>query len=157
MYDGFEDITLDEVIQKPNMMNKKFISQLSQSIKADEHEAQKEDNQQILIDLYGDPKMLFARFESNFYEAKLTFIYNNNNNFLLKCKHCNQLFTCWKIKQDKYLKCPKSINNDEQHEIDTSFNVNKFITYIRSKYKISWREIYWKVWSFLNVFKCESC
>ena len=35
--------------------------------------------------------------------------------------------------------------------------MKKFVTFVRETYRISWREIYWKVWSYLYVFKCERC
>jgi len=35
--------------------------------------------------------------------------------------------------------------------------MKKFVTHVRETYRISWREIYWKVWSFLYVFRCERC
>jgi hypothetical protein len=28
---------------------------------------------------------------------------------------------------------------------------------VRETYRISWREIYWKVWSYLYIFKCDRC
>ena len=41
--------------------------------------------------------------------------------------------------------------------MDRSWDLKKFVTYVREQYRISWREIYWKVWSYLYVFKCERC
>lgn len=35
--------------------------------------------------------------------------------------------------------------------------MKKFITYVRETYRISWKEIYWKVWSHLNYFRCSKC
>lgn len=31
------------------------------------------------------------------------------------------------------------------------------MTFVRETYRISWREIYWKVWSYLYIFKCDRC
>jgi len=31
------------------------------------------------------------------------------------------------------------------------------VTFVRETYRISWREIYWKVWSYLYVFRCNRC
>ena len=28
---------------------------------------------------------------------------------------------------------------------------------MRETYRISWKEIYWKVWSYLHIFKCTVC
>ena len=39
-----------------------------------------------------------------------------------------------------------------KHVIDTSWDLKKFITFIRETYRISWKEIFWKVWSYLYLF-----
>jgi hypothetical protein len=44
-----------------------------------------------------------------------------------------------------------------KHTIDKDWDLKKFITYIRETYRISWKEIYWKVWSYLYLFKCQNC
>jgi hypothetical protein len=44
-----------------------------------------------------------------------------------------------------------------KHLIDKDWDLKKFITYVRETYRISWKEIYWKVWSFLYIFKCNCC
>lgn len=44
-----------------------------------------------------------------------------------------------------------------KHVIDKDWDLKKFITYIRETYRISWKEIYWKVWSHLHIFKCNRC
>lgn len=44
-----------------------------------------------------------------------------------------------------------------KHLIDKEWDLKKFITYVRETYRISWKEIYWKVWSFLYIFKCGTC
>ena len=44
-----------------------------------------------------------------------------------------------------------------KHVIDKEWDLKKFITFVRETYRISWKEIYWKVWSYLYIFKCERC
>ena len=44
-----------------------------------------------------------------------------------------------------------------KHVVDKSWDLKKFVTFVRETYRISWREIYWKVWSYLYVFRCDSC
>ena len=41
--------------------------------------------------------------------------------------------------------------------VDRAWDLKKFVTFVRETYRISWREIYWKVWSYLQVFKCDRC
>ena len=45
----------------------------------------------------------------------------------------------------------------QKHVIDRQWDLKKFVTFVRETYRISWREIYWKVWSYLYVFRCERC
>lgn len=41
--------------------------------------------------------------------------------------------------------------------VDRTWDLKKFVTFVRETYRISWREIYWKVWSYLFIFKCDRC
>lgn len=41
--------------------------------------------------------------------------------------------------------------------MDRAWDLKKFVTFVRETYRISWREIYWKVWSYLYIFKCDRC
>eukprot|EP00347_Sterkiella_histriomuscorum_P020422 403337867 len=70
-----------------------------------------------------------------------------------------------KERKDKLLlSCPKGkvfIDDHGQqrakHVINKEWDLKKFITYVRETYRISWKEIYWKVWSYLHIFKCNKC
>ena len=42
-----------------------------------------------------------------------------------------------------------------KHVIDKNWDLKKFVTFVRETYRISWKEIYWKVWSYLHLMKCE--
>lgn len=44
-----------------------------------------------------------------------------------------------------------------KHVIDRNWDLKKFVTFVRETYRISWKEIYWKVWSYLNLIRCERC
>ena len=35
--------------------------------------------------------------------------------------------------------------------------MKKFITYVRETYRISWKEIFWKVWAQLKILECTEC
>lgn len=44
-----------------------------------------------------------------------------------------------------------------KHVIDRNWDLKKFVTFVRETFRISWKEIYWKVWSYLNLIKCDRC
>lgn len=35
--------------------------------------------------------------------------------------------------------------------------MNKFIKFVKERYRVSWRELYWKTWSFNYSLKCVKC
>ena len=85
----------------------------------------------------------------------------DEKNYLHKCAYCLKLFT---KSQQQVLACTKGkafidYNGQQRakHVIDKEWDLKKFITYVRETYRISWKEIYWKVWSHLNYFKCSKC
>jgi len=45
----------------------------------------------------------------------------------------------------------------QKHVIDKDWDLKKFITYIRENYRISWKEIFWKVWAQLKIMNCVTC
>ena len=44
-----------------------------------------------------------------------------------------------------------------KHVIDRNWDLKKFVTFVRETYRISWKEIYWKVWSYLYLIRCDRC
>lgn len=44
-----------------------------------------------------------------------------------------------------------------KHVVDKNWDLKKFVTFVRETYRISWKEIYWKVWSYLHLLKCDRC
>ena len=44
-----------------------------------------------------------------------------------------------------------------KHVIDRNWDLKKFVTFVRETYRISWKEIYWKVWSYLYLVRCDRC
>ena len=127
----------------------------------EDHEETKAGNVNLVIELFGKP--IFSLYEEQLYEKTLAVIYKHNQNFLLKCKHCDKLFTRQKVKQNKFLTCLKTnISHDNKfsrgrHDIDLHWNVKSFILYAHKHVGLSWREIYWKVWSYMYIFNCEHC
>lgn len=41
--------------------------------------------------------------------------------------------------------------------VDKNWDLKKFVTFVRETYRISWKEIYWKVWSYLHLLRCDRC
>mmetsp|Transcript_61775 Transcript_61775/g.85101 ORF Transcript_61775/g.85101 Transcript_61775/m.85101 type:complete len:188 (-) Transcript_61775:1906-2469(-) len=98
---------------------------------------------------------------SRLFMKKLELLLEKEKNYLNKCAFCSKLFT---KKQRKVLSCRKGKNfidcNGQmraKHVIDRNWDLKKFVTYVRETYRISWKEIYWKVWSYLYMFKCDRC
>ena len=98
---------------------------------------------------------------SRLFMKKLELLLEKDKNYLHKCAYCMTLFT---KNQRQLLSCPKGkvfIDDHGQqrakHVINKEWDLKKFITYVRETYRISWKEIYWKVWSYLHIFKCNKC
>jgi hypothetical protein len=98
---------------------------------------------------------------SRLFMKKLELLLEKEKNYLHKCAYCNKLFT---KKQRKVLACKKGtafIDSNGQmrakHVIDRNWDLKKFVTFVRETYRISWKEIYWKVWSYLTLVKCDRC
>ena len=115
----------------------------------------------VSLDRLNSLKERKDKLVSRLFMKKLELLLEKNSNYLYKCAHCNKLFT---IDQREVLHCSKGksyIDYNGQvtakHVIDRSWDLKKFVTFVRETYRISWREIYWKVWSYLEVFMCERC
>lgn len=92
---------------------------------------------------------------------KLEVLLEKDKNYLHRCGYCLGLFTRG---QRKLLACPKGRafidaqgRMKAEHAIDKEWDLKKFITFVRETYRISWKEIYWKVWAYLHVFSCAQC
>ena len=91
---------------------------------------------------------------------KLEKMFEKEENMLYKCEYCNELFT---ESQKQWMTCPKANifidfhgNVIAEHLRDPAWDINHFITFLR-KQALSWREIYWKIWSRLMDYKCSIC
>ncbi|KAL0207005.1 hypothetical protein P9112_012716 [Eukaryota sp. TZLM1-RC] len=80
---------------------------------------------------------------------------------LAKCKCCGEVFSTRFINE---LLCFDSIGFVDfrgkkltRHEVDDSFDVNQWFFELKSSQKLSWRDIYWKVFGLLTVFDCSTC
>jgi hypothetical protein len=82
-------------------------------------------------------------------------------NALYRCVRCNQILP-GKFFQN--LECAKAEPRIDAlgrlrvtHLLEHTWETKKFINFVRETYRISWREIFWKVWSHLNGFWCRTC
>lgn len=98
---------------------------------------------------------------SRLFMKKLELLLEKEKNYLHKCAYCSKLFT---KKQRKVLSCRSGttfVDSNGQmrakHVIDRNWDLKKFVTFVRETYRISWKEIYWKVWSYLSLLKCDRC
>ena len=98
---------------------------------------------------------------SRLFMKKLELLLEKEKNYLHKCAYCSKLFT---KKQRKVLACKQGLQSIDangqmraKHVIDRNWDLKKFVTFVRETYRISWKEIYWKVWSYLNLIRCDRC
>jgi hypothetical protein len=98
---------------------------------------------------------------SRLYMKKLEILLEKERTYLHKCAFCNHLFI---LEHRAVLHCSKAksvIDHNGElrslHVIDRTWELKKFVTFIRETYRISWREIYWKIWGYLHVLKCGRC
>jgi hypothetical protein len=98
---------------------------------------------------------------SRLFMKKLELLLEKDKNQLHKCAYCSKLFT---KKQRKVLTCRDGLQSIDangqmraKHVIDRNWDLKKFVTFVRETYRISWKEIYWKVWSYLNLIRCDRC
>ena len=115
----------------------------------------------VSLDRLNQLKERKDKLVSRLFMKKLELLLEKESNYLYKCAHCNRLFT---MSQRKVLHCAKAKSYIDcngqiraKHVVDKSWDLKKFVTFVRETYRISWREIYWKVWSYLYVFKCGRC
>lgn len=115
----------------------------------------------VHLDILDQLKERKDKLVSRLFMKKLELLLEKDKNYLLKCAYCNELFT---KDQRKYLKCYKGrqiIDAHGQmlanHVQDKEWDLKKFVTFIRETYRISWKEIYWKVWAHLNMMSCGRC
>jgi hypothetical protein len=43
-----------------------------------------------------------------------------------------------------------------KHVADRSWDINKFLMFLKQK-SISWKDMYWKIWSRLLTYECSEC
>ena len=98
---------------------------------------------------------------SKLYMKKLEILLEDENHALFRCVYCNKLFT---REQKNWSICSKTnIFIDfhgrviAEHVADRFWDTNKFIHYLRQQCNLSWKEIYYKIWSHFVVLHCGEC
>jgi len=98
---------------------------------------------------------------SKLYMKKLELLLEDENHTLLRCVYCHKLFT---RAQKSWMVCSKAnIFIDfhgtviAEHVSDRSWDINKFIHYLRQQGALSWKEIYYKIWAHLITLHCGEC
>ena len=94
------------------------------------------------------------KFVNMIFKEKLLMQVEAKKIYLHKCIHCDKLIP---LKHHKELKCPKNEDGKMRHQADRSFNFKDFLIYFRYTYQVSWRHLFWKVWSYMHLLKCEAC
>lgn len=99
---------------------------------------------------------------SKLYMKKLELLLEDvPKNLLYRCVNCSQILAS---KYFQLLDCPRAkpridVNGQLRatHLLEKTWETKKFINFVRETYRISWREIFWKVWGYVNGFKCKVC
>ncbi len=101
------------------------------------------------------------KFLSKLYMKKLELLLDDEAHTLFRCVYCNKLFT---RTQKSWMVCAKAnIFIDfhgtviAEHVADRSWDINKFIHYLRQQGALSWKEIYYKIWAHLVTLHCGEC
>ena len=97
---------------------------------------------------------------SKLYMNKLHTLLEDDTKTLHKCNYCHNLFT--QSQMDKF-GCPKAkIFIDfhgkviADHMFDRSFDIKKFISFCKNTMKLTWKQIYWKVYSHTVDFEWKT-
>eukprot|EP01063_Lacrimia_lanifica_P016387 TRINITY_DN22962_c0_g1_i1.p1 TRINITY_DN22962_c0_g1~~TRINITY_DN22962_c0_g1_i1.p1 ORF type:complete len:735 (+),score=238.76 TRINITY_DN22962_c0_g1_i1:84-2288(+) len=82
------------------------------------------------------------------------------HNVLYRCALCSRLFT---LKQQRWSVCHESMpiitfngESVSEHVIDPHWDVSMYLAQLRAK-RLSWKEIYWRLWSLINDDVCMVC
>lgn len=95
------------------------------------------------------------------YTKKLTILLDDDNNNLSRCIYCNKLFTA---SQRSWMVCPKACGFIDfhgtviaEHVADRYWDTRKFLVYLRQSCGLTYKEIYYKIWSHLITLHCGEC
>lgn len=100
------------------------------------------------------------KFISKLFDKKLEDMLKSSERQLKRCIFCDTLYTL-----NTKLICTKNpdyfIDAHGElrcfHVADSEFDNIKFIRFVKERYRVSWRELYWKIWAFSYSMKCIKC
>ena len=98
---------------------------------------------------------------SKLYMRKIEMLMNDAKNQLYGCKYCRTVYT---MSQSRWMVCPngKALidfhgNVISEHVPDSNFDVNDFLLNLRQRERLTWREVYWRLWGHLHALYCDIC
>jgi uncharacterized CHY-type Zn-finger protein len=114
------------------------------------------------VDVIDGLKERKDKLVSKLFMKKLEFMLEDKpKNLMFRCVKCNKLLAARNFRN---LDCPYAKPRIDgrgrlraNHLLERDWEIKKFINFVRETYRISWREIFWKVWSYLVSFKCRTC
>ena len=145
----FVAANIHEIIGLPidmNCLNSSLVKKLAQHVSVEDLHTLKDKKDKLM---------------SKLYMKKLELLFEDEQSTLNRCVYCNSLFT---LEQRQWAVCPKAkIFIDfhgaviAQHVPDRSWDINKFVMYLRQKQNLPWKEIFLKFYARLCDFQCADC
>lgn len=139
---------VNEILKMPidlNCLNQELLTKLSDMLSVDD------------LDEIVDRK---DKLVSRIYMRKLEALFTQHHQVLTRCAFCGQLFA---TKNRERLVCEKAKmfidvhgNVIAEHVPSSSWDVNRYLLALRAK-RLSWREVYWKVWGVMATMRCRVC
>ncbi|EKX42245.1 hypothetical protein GUITHDRAFT_141441 [Guillardia theta CCMP2712] len=97
---------------------------------------------------------------SRLYMKKIEALFQSDDNMISRCAFCGKLFA---LKNRSKMACSKAkifidFNGSviAEHAPVPNWDVNKYLLSLRAR-KLSWREIYWKIWGMIATMRCKVC
>ena len=139
---------LDEILKMTmdlNCLNQDLLKQMAAALTVDELDALQDRRDRLL---------------SKIYMKKLEALLTEEGNQISRCSLCGALFA---LKCQDKLICPSAkIFIDfrgkvlADHVASSSFDINRLLLNLRAR-KLSWREIYWRIWGVISTMDCTIC
>jgi len=138
----------NEILKMPidlNCLNQELLTKLSAYLTPEE-----------LEDLNDRRDKLLSRL----YMKKIEALFQSDDNMISRCAFCGKLFA---LKNRSKMACSKAkifidFNGSviAEHAPVPNWDVNKYLLSLRAR-KLSWREIYWKIWGMIATMRCKVC
>jgi len=138
----------NEILKMPidlNCLNQELLTKLSAYLTAEELEEWNDRRDKLL---------------SRLYMKKIEALFQSDENMISRCAFCGKLFA---LKNKSKMACSKAkifidFNGSVivEHVPVPNWDVNKYLLSLRAR-KLSWREIYWKIWGMIATMHCKVC